>query len=250
MDAVIQHFRTALSGFNRQDVQDYMEQLVNAHRQELEELKKRLEAEEGRAARLEEDVSRLQGVEEELARVREEREDASRQAARLTGELSQSESKLSVARQELERLRKQVSALTPLADAYQEFRDRAARVELEAHQRAQSTEQEARRRAREMVSEAQAESERVRSEARAESERLRSEAQAESERLRGEAQTESERVRSEARSWLAQVMERYDRLREDLGGLVEQARKVNGGAEELEQLDESSRRLREQGGLE
>ena len=45
-------------------------------------------------------------------------------------------------------------------------------------------------------------------------------------------------------------MERYDRLREDLGGLVEQARKVHGGAGELEQLDESSRRLREQGGLE
>ena len=36
--AVIQKFRTALGGFNRQDVQQYIEQTAAAHRQELAEL--------------------------------------------------------------------------------------------------------------------------------------------------------------------------------------------------------------------
>lgn len=216
MEAVIQHFRAALNGFNRQDVQDYIEKLASAHRQELAELQKRLDKEEGRSAQMAEELALLRGAGEESAKVKADLDSSTRMVTRLKGELSQSESKLSVARKELERLQAQVAALSPLAASYQEIRDRAARVELEAHQRAQGAEAEARRRAQEMV---------------------------------GAAQAEADRVRAEAQGWLAKVLEQYVQLRGDLDGLVEQARAVSGGAERLELLDESARRLREQGGL-
>ena len=216
MEAVIQHFRAALNGFNRQDVQDYIEQLTAVHKQELWELQKRLEKAETRATELDTQVNAIKGAAEEEANDKASLDASTRMVTRLKGELSQSESKLSVAKKELERLQAQVSALGPMAASYQEIRDRAASVELEAHQRAQEAEMEARRRAQEMV---------------------------------GAARAEADRIRVETQGWLSKVLEQYGQLRGDLDVLVEQARAVSGGAERLELLDESARRLREQGGL-
>ncbi len=216
MEAVIQHFRAALNGFNRQDVQDYIEQLTAVHKQELWELQKRLEKAETRATELDTQVNAIKGAAEEEAKAKASLDASTRMVTRLKGELSQSESKLSVAKKELERLQAQVSALGPMAASYQEIRDRAASVELEAHQRAQEAEMEARRRAQEMV---------------------------------GAARAEADRIRVETQGWLSKVLEQYGQLRGDLDVLVEQARAVSGGAERLELLDESARRLREQGGL-
>ena len=53
MDTVIQKFRSALGGFNRQDVQTYIEETAAAHRKELAQLQERLEQAEGRTAELE-----------------------------------------------------------------------------------------------------------------------------------------------------------------------------------------------------
>lgn len=216
MEAVIQHFRAALNGFNRQDVQDYIEQLTAVHKQELWELQKRLEKAETRATELDTQVNAIKGAAEEEAKAKASLDASTRMVTWLKGELSQSESKLSVAKKELERLQAQVSALGPMAASYQEIRDRAASVELEAHQRAQEAEMEARRRAQEMV---------------------------------GAARAEADRIRVETQGWLSKVLEQYGQLRGDLDVLVEQARAVSGGAERLELLDESARRLREQGGL-
>lgn len=216
MEAVIQHFRAALNGFNRQDVQDYIEQLTAVHKQELWELQKRLEKAETRATELDTQVNAIKGAAEEEAKAKASLDASTRMVTRLKGELSQSESKLSVAKKELERLQAQVSALGPMAASYQEIRDRAASVELEAHQRAQEAEMEARCRAQEMV---------------------------------GAARAEADRIRVETQGWLSKVLEQYGQLRGDLDVLVEQARAVSGGAERLELLDESARRLREQGGL-
>lgn len=216
MEAVIQHFRAALNGFNRQDVQDYIEQLTAVHKQELWELQKRLEKAETRATELDTQVNAIKGAAEEEAKAKASLDASTRMVTRLKGELTQSESKLSVAKKELERLQAQVTALGPMAASYQEIRDRAASVELEAHQRAQEAEMEARRRAQEMV---------------------------------GAARAEADRIRVETQSWLSKVLEQYGQVRGDLDALVEQARAVSGGAERLELLDESARRLREQGGL-
>lgn len=152
---VIQQFRTALGGFNRQDVQDYMDRMAAAHRGEIEELQKRLDKAERRAQELEEAMPDAVGAVDEANRLRTELDGSKRAAARLKGELTQAECGLAAARQEIERLRGQVEVLEPLAASYREMRDRAANVELDAHHRA-----------REAVSEARAEAERVRADTR------------------------------------------------------------------------------------
>lgn len=152
---VIQQFRTALGGFNRQDVQDYMDQMAAAHRGETEELQKRLDKAERRAQELEEAMPDAVGAVDEANRLRTELDSSKRAAARLRGELTQAECGLAAARQEIERLRGQVEILEPLAASYREMRDRAANVELDAHHRA-----------REAVSEARAEADRVRADTR------------------------------------------------------------------------------------
>ena len=156
--AVIQKFRSALGGFNRQDVQQYIEQTAAVHRQDLEALQQRLDQAEDRAAQL----AALSGAENaksgaaaEEAKARACLEESTRTLARLRGELSQTESKLAVAKQELSRLQTQVGKLEPMADSYVQLKDRVATVELDAHRKAQDT-----------VSQAQAEAERIRTETR------------------------------------------------------------------------------------
>ena len=69
--AVIQQFRTAMRGFNRQDVQDYIEQMAAVHRQELAELQKKLDRSEDRIAELEEAVGGINAVADESSKTRE-----------------------------------------------------------------------------------------------------------------------------------------------------------------------------------
>jgi len=153
--AVIQQFRTAMRGFNRQDVQDYIEQLAAVHRQELAGLQKELDQSDARVRELEEAVSDRDALQDELSKARTALEESGQTAGRLRGELSQAESKLAVAKKEMERLQARIDALEPLADGYRKLRDRAASVELDAHQKAQAE-----------VGEAKAEAERVRADTR------------------------------------------------------------------------------------
>lgn len=208
--AVIQKFRTALGGFNRQDVQDYIEQLTAAHRQELGELRKQLEAEQARNAELEAALSSAEtaksGATAEEAKVRASLETSTKTLAKLRGELSQTESKLVVAKKELERLQTQVGTLEPMAASYAELKDRVATVELDAHRKAQDT-----------VSEARA---------------------------------EADRLQSETREWLSGVMAQYSRLRQGMDGLLEQVQLLSRDSEGLGALDDAAQQLRERGGLE
>lgn len=203
--AVIQQFRTAMRGFNRQDVQDYIEQMAAVHRQELAELQKKLDRSEDRIAELEEAVGGINAVADEASKARAALEASNQMVSRLRGEMSQADAKLTVARKELERLKAQIAELEPMATSYQEIKDHAASVELEAHQKAQMA-----------VSDAKA---------------------------------EAEHIRAETRKWLRRVMEEYGELR---GGLVEVTRQLQALADmpdKVEELDETARQLREQGGL-
>ena len=143
MDTVIQKFRTALGGFNRRDVQEYLEQTAAAHRQELAQLQERLERAEERSAELEAALSGAEseksGAAAEEAKVRASLETSTRTLSKLRGELSQTESKLVVAKKELERLQAQVGTLEPMAASYAKLKDRVATVELDAHRKAQET---------------------------------------------------------------------------------------------------------------
>ena len=210
MDTVIQKFRTALGGFNRQDVQQYIEQSAAAHKRELAEMQQRLDQAEEHSRELEAALSGAEseksGAAAEEAKVRASLETSTRTLAKLRGELSQTESKLTVARRELERLQEQVGTLEPMAESYAQLKDRVATVELDAHRRAQDTVDE--------------------------------------------AQAEAERIRADTQKWLDGVLEQYSRLRQGMDGLVTQAQALEKAAEQVAELDEAARGLRERGGLE
>ena len=186
MDTVIQHFRTALCGFNRKDVQRYIEQTADAHRQELARLRERLDQAEERGGALEAALSGAEseksGAAAEEAKVRASLEASTRALSKLRGELSQTESKLMVARKELERLKNQVGALEPMAEGYAQLKERVATVELDAHRKAQNT--------------------------------------------LDEAQAEAERIRADTRAWLDEVLAQYDRLRQGTDTLLVQAQSL------------------------
>ena len=210
MDTVIQQFRTALCGFNRRDVQQYVEQIANAHQQELAQLQERLEQAEERNGTLEAALSGAEseksGAAAEEAKVRASLETSTRTLSKLRGELSQTESKLMVARKELERLKAQVGTLEPMAESYAQLKERVATVELDAHCKAQNTVDE--------------------------------------------AQTEAERIRADTRVWLNGVLARYDRLRQEMGTLLAQAQTLGQTAAQVEAMDETARGLRELAGSE
>ncbi len=207
--AVIQQFRTAVGGFNRQDVQDYIERLAAAHRQELAELQKRLEEADARSAQLEQDLAaarrELEGAGEEAKGLRTSLEESEKTSARLRGELSQADAKLTVARRERERFQARIAELEPLAQGYRQLKDRAASVELDAHQRAQTAVNEAR--------------------------------------------AEGERIRGETRKWLGAVMEEYAQLRRRMDEALAQVLALSTLPDRIEPMDETAQRLREQGGL-
>lgn len=206
MDTVIQKFRTALGGFNRRDVQEYLDQTAAAHRQELAQLQERLERAEGRNAELEAALSGAEseksGAAAEEAKVRASLETSTRTLSKLRGELSQTESKLVVAKKELERLQAQVGTLEPMAASYAKLKDRVATVELDAHRKAQDTVDEAR--------------------------------------------AEAERIRADTQLWLDGVLEQYGRLRRGMDALLEQAQALGRAAEQVGELDKTARALEEQ----
>ena len=148
MEPVTQRFRSALAGFNRRDVTRYIEQSAAAHSRQVADLEARLSRAEGErdSARQELDGLRSQqgDLAAEEARVRASLEESTRTLAKLRGELTQTESKLGVARAELERLQTQVDQLAPMAQRYEQLKDRVATVELDAHRKAQATIDEAR----------------------------------------------------------------------------------------------------------
>lgn len=229
-DTVIQKFRTSLHGFNRQDVQQYIEQMADVHRQELNLLQKQLEEAQARNAELEEAVSNVEiaksDAAEEEARARASLETSTQALNQTREELSQTESKLTSAREELERLQAQVDAMGPMAENYAKLKDRVATVELEAHRRAQDT-----------VDQDMAEAEDI----RAESERVH----AETEQARGEA----ERIRTEARRWADSVLTQYSQLRRGMDSLIRQARALGQTADQMGPLDKSAQRLQKLVGL-
>ena len=230
-DTIIQKFRTSLHGFNRQDVQQYIEQVADAHRQELNLLQKQLEEARSRNAELEEAVSSVEIAKSdaaaEEARALASLETSTRALEQAREELSQTESKLVSAREELERLQAQVDAMGPMAENYARLKDRVATVELDAHRRAQDT-----------VDQAMAEAEKI----RAEAERVHIETE--------QAREESEHIRAEARRWADSVLTQYGQLRRGMDGLVRQARAIDQAAEQMGPLDKSAQRLQKLVGLE
>ena len=210
MEPVIQRFRTALGGFNRRDVQQYIEQTGAAHRKEMAGMKARLEEALRRQSELETALSDLEGARgaaaAEEAKVREHLETSTRTLTRLRGEQTETESRLAAARQELERLQAQVAELAPLAEKYEQLKDRVATVELDAHRKAQS--------------------------------------------IVDEANGQAEELKNDTRRWLGDVMDQYGAVRQGVDALLAQAQALTAAGERTAALEEEAGRLKERGGLE
>ena len=154
MEPVTQRFRGALAGFNRRDVTRYIEQSAAAHSRQVAGLEERLDQAERERDNALRELDGLRSERGDLAaeeaRVRASLEESTRTLAKLRGELTQTETKLGVARAELARLQEKVEQLSPMAERYEQLKDRVATVELDAHRKAQATIDEAQGQAEEI----------------------------------------------------------------------------------------------------
>ena len=147
MEPVTQRFRGALAGFNRRDVTRYIEQSAAAHSRQVAGLEERLDQAERERDNALRELDGLRSERGDLAaeeaRVRSSLEEATRTLTKLTGGQTQRDTKVGVARAELERLQAKVAQLAPMAERYEQLKDRVATVELDAHRKAQATLDEA-----------------------------------------------------------------------------------------------------------
>ena len=142
------NFRSALRGFNRQDVANYLEYLNNRHNTELTQLNTELEALRQQQSKPTVDPQRLAlearvlDLQEELGKARQQREEALAQKEAALQQLSQLQCQL----EEAQQARKE--AMVQASGAKLE-----SNQELEAYRRAERTERVARERAEQVYSE-------------------------------------------------------------------------------------------------
>lgn len=143
-----QQFRSAvMGGFNKQDVLAYIEHSVKTHTEELNQLREELERvrQEGEDALLQaqkETKAALERAESAEAKA-EELAPRAAQMEKSTAELEAKRSALAAAERELKELRAKVAELAPKAEGYEAVKDKAAGIELDAHQRAKTVMDEA-----------------------------------------------------------------------------------------------------------
>lgn len=141
MSADEYRFRSAAFGFNRQDVIHYIEAMHRDHAAQLQSVKKELEWERGQRSQVEEQGSLAseeaaaagkdaQRRKEELERALEELQEAQRQREDLR-------LRLQATQQDLVALQEAADRMAPSARAYEALKERAAGIELDAHNRAQ-----------------------------------------------------------------------------------------------------------------
>ncbi len=121
---------SVFGGFNRKDVINYLTAAAAEHNRQLEQMNGQLAE---MSAQRDEAQQRAKQAEQTLADMTGQRDDCRRQAeqtAAAAGRLPELEA-------EVEQLRRRIAELEPDAAAYAAIKDRAAGIELEAHQRAQ-----------------------------------------------------------------------------------------------------------------
>lgn len=121
---------SAFGGFNRKDVINYLTATAAEHEHALEQLNQQLA---DMKKQLDQAQQRADKAEQTLADMTGERDDCRRQAQ----EVAAAANRLPGLEAELEQLRRRIAELEPDAAAYAAIKERAAGIELEAHQRAQ-----------------------------------------------------------------------------------------------------------------
>ncbi len=142
MSEINSQFRgAAFGGFHRQDVLDYLAALDSEHRSQMVACQSELDAvrtaREEAQSLLEQEKQEAVQREAELERLREERDTLNTRLQELEARRQDTQEQLNTAQEELCRLREQVAELEPAAIAYERLKERAASIELDAHERAQ-----------------------------------------------------------------------------------------------------------------
>lgn len=127
---------STFGGFNRQDVLNYLTTTESEHEAKLSQLRSELdtwkhEAEEakGQVAELEDKLCEAEKLEKSL-------KDS---LSKTETERDKKAESLKQRDEELSKLRRELAELTPKALAYEKIKERAATIELDAHERAQIT---------------------------------------------------------------------------------------------------------------
>lgn len=142
MSAGEYRFRGSFFGFNRQDVIHYIEAIHRDYAAQLTSSKQDLERERSQRSQVEEQGSLAseeavaagkdaQRSKEELGRVLAELQEVQRQREELR-------LKLKAAQEDLEALQTAADRMAPAARAYESLKEKAAGIELDAHNRAQA----------------------------------------------------------------------------------------------------------------
>lgn len=142
MNAGEYRFRSSAFGFNRQDVLRYIEAMHRDHAAQLASLKQDLDWERGQRSQVEEKGTLAseeamaagkdaQRSKEELERCQEELQEAQRQREDLR-------LRLKATQEDLAALQTAADRMAPAAKAYESLKEKAAGIELDAHNRAQA----------------------------------------------------------------------------------------------------------------
>jgi len=132
----MKQFRSAMGGFNRQDVLTYIDAAAKSHAQDMEQIRAELEQTRNQ---LQEFQARAEAAETQVT----ELAPRAAQMEKATAELEAKRSALAAAEREIKELRAKVAMLEPKAEAYEAVKEKTAGIELEAHQRAKQVTDEA-----------------------------------------------------------------------------------------------------------
>ncbi len=134
-------FRGSMFGFNRQDVLKYIEAIHKDHAAQLQSLKEDLERERDQRSQVEEQGSlaneEAAAAGQDAQRCKEELEQALKELRQTQSQREDLRLRLQSAQEDLAALQKAADRMAPAAKAYEALKEKAAGIELDAHNRAQ-----------------------------------------------------------------------------------------------------------------
>ncbi len=134
-------FRGSMFGFNRQDVLKYIEVVHKDHAAQLQSLKADLERERDQRSQVEEQGSLANeeavAAGQDAQRCKEELEQALKELRQTQSQREDLRLRLQSAQEDLAALQKAADRMAPAAKAYEALKEKAAGIELDAHNRAQ-----------------------------------------------------------------------------------------------------------------
>ncbi len=135
------HFRGSAFGFNRRDVLSYIEAVHRDHAAQMKELTRDLEQERDQRSQVEEQGSlaneEAAAAEKDAQRCKEELEKALADLREAQSQREELRLRLQAAQADLAALQEAADRMAPAAKAYEALKEKAAGIELDAHNRAQ-----------------------------------------------------------------------------------------------------------------